>query len=130
MPSAITWEEGPARLRRGPLSLHSLNPNTTHRLDLFPVQFTAICDHGMNNVPQAGCLYVRVLGEHKVLWERVETAGDHNRPRVAWDPCSPCLQTCFVPFPQSIPHSLSDELPNVKRPHHSSASALNQAAFP
>lgn len=93
MPSAITWEEGPAQLRCGSLSLHALYCNTTHRLDLLTVQFTAIRDHGMNDVPQAGCLHVRVLDEHKVLWERVEPAGGHNRPRVAWLPGSPCLQT-------------------------------------
>ena len=66
-PSAITWEEGPARLRCGPSSGHALTPNTTHRLDLFTVQFTAIRDHGVDSISQAGSLHVRVLDEHQVL---------------------------------------------------------------
>ena len=66
-PSAITWEEGPAELRCGPSSGHALTPNATHRLDLFTVQFTAIRDHGVDSISQAGSLHVRVLDEHQVL---------------------------------------------------------------
>jgi len=69
IPSAITWEEGPAWFRFRPLLLTPpLDPDVTHRLDLFSVQFAAIHDHGVNGVSQTCCLLARVLNKHKILW--------------------------------------------------------------
>ena len=73
MPSAITWEGGTARLRQGLLSLQP-SPSTTHRLDVLPVQFATVGDHGVNSVSQAGSLHIRVPDEHKVLQDRAEAA--------------------------------------------------------
>lgn len=93
MPSAITWEEGPTQLRRGPLSLHAPNPNVTHRFDLLTVQFTAIRDHGVNDVPQAGSLKFRALDEHKVLWERGQNLQAATAGPGCLGPRLSCLQT-------------------------------------
>lgn len=59
----------------GPPLPSALNPNTTHGLNVLAVQFTAVCDHGVNNVSQAGGLHIRVLDEHKVLRETAEASG-------------------------------------------------------
>ena len=56
---------GRAQMR--PLFRSCPHPNATHRLDLFTVQFTAIRDHGVDSISQAGSLHVRVLDEHQVL---------------------------------------------------------------
>lgn len=61
--------------KMGPLLPSALNPNATHRLDVLTVQFTAVCDHGVNDVSQAGGLHICVPDEHKVLRERAEAAG-------------------------------------------------------
>lgn len=80
MPSAITWGGTPGQLRQGLLAPRALHPNTTHRFDLLTVQLTAICDHGVDDVPQAGGLHVGVLDKHKVLWESAEPAGSRRGP--------------------------------------------------
>lgn len=94
-PSAITWEEGPARLRCGPSSGHARTPNTTHRLDLFTVQFTAIRDHGVDSISQAGSLHVCVLDKHEVL------QGDSRacREAVARVHRGPSVWGVSAPFP-------------------------------
>lgn len=61
--------------KMGSLLPSALNPNTTHRLDVLTVQFTAVRDHGVNNVSQAGSLHICVPDKHKVLRERAEAAG-------------------------------------------------------
>lgn len=92
----------------GPPLPSALDPNTTHRLDVLAVQLAAVCDHGVNDVSQAGSLHVSVLDEHKVLRERSEAAGQCDK---CWGPPgSPaCGWRDLVPFPQSVPCSLSGE---------------------
>lgn len=94
--------------KAGPPLPSVLNPNTTHRLDVLAVQLAAVCDHGVNDVSQAGSLHVRVLDEHKVLRERAEAAG--QRDRYGGPPGFPARGLRdLVPFPQSVPCSLSGE---------------------
>lgn len=84
MPSAITWGKAQHGSDLGLLSHPTFNPDTTHRLDFFTVQFTAIHDHGMDDVSQAGCLHVCILDEHKVLQRKQSPRGGGLCVGVTW----------------------------------------------
>lgn len=106
MPSAITCGEAPGQLRQGLLlAPRALHPNTTHRFDLLTVQLTAIRDHGVDGVPQAGSLHVGVLDKHKVLQESAEPAGGRNSPSSLGPLPAEDLRRS-VPCPRAVPRSL------------------------